>query len=205
MAWILIAPIPHLRYLWPAIACIWLAGILLLLNHWSEAQRTAQRLVLHGVTIAACIYSLVTGLNSLADGESLSLAYQATGSSPRVVLPRSQDFRAAADQRSLAAFVASRPSSASFYAFVPHVSYSLVYLSGRKLEPLSSLSGGGERYLLISPADYRVWHPGPSYSAWARNFTRPAFSSGGFAALRIRDGAPPLPVDYANLGQNDLF
>jgi hypothetical protein len=204
LAWILIAPLPHLRYVWPAIACIWLAGILLLLNHWSEAQRTTPRLALHGLAVSACVYSLVTGLNSLADGESISLAYQATGNSPRVVQPRGQSFRAAADQRSLAAFVASRPS-ASFYAFVPHVSYALVYLSGRKLEPLSSLSGGGERYLLISPADYRVWHPGPSFGAWARSYTHPAFSSGGFAALRIRDGAPPLATDYAKLGQNDLF
>ena len=204
-AWILIAPIPHLRYLWPAIACIWLAGVLLLLNHWAQAQRAAPRLALHGLVIAACIYSLMVGLNALADGESLSVAYQAVGNSPRVALQPGQRFRAAADQRLLADFVASRPASASFYAFVPHVSYPIVYLSGRKLEPLSQLGSGGERYLLISPGDYRVWHPGPPTSAWESNYTRPAFSSGGFAALRIRDGAPRPHVLYVDLGQNDLF
>ena len=205
LAWILMAPIPHLRYLWPAIACIWLAGVLLLLNHWAQAQRAAPRLALHGLVIAACIYSLMVGLNALADGESLSVAYQAVGNSPRVALQPGQRFRAAADQRLLADFVASRPASASFYAFVPHVSYPIVYLSGRKLEPLSQLGSGGERYLLISPGDYRVWHPGPPTSAWESNYTRPAFSSGGFAALRIRDGAPRPHVLYVDLGQNDLF
>ncbi|MFL6720227.1 MAG: hypothetical protein ACJ8FT_00275 [Sphingomonas sp.] len=207
LAWILIAPIPHLRYLWPSIACIWLAGVILLLSHWSRAQGATPRLALHGLVVAACIYSLFTGLNSLADGESLSLAYEAMGSAPRPILQPSQRFRAAADQRLLAAFVAGRPPSASFYAFVPHVSYPLVYLSGRNLQPLSSLRSDGERYLLISPADYRVWHPSPSSSAWARDNTRPAFSSGGFAALKIRDGAkPPAPIyHYSGVGENDLF
>ena len=205
VAWILLAPIPHLRYLWPAIACIWLAGILLLLNHWASIRQVAHRLAFHGLVATGCIYSLVTGLNALADGESLSLVYQEIGYSPRVALKPDERFRAAADQRALAAFVASQPRSATFYAFMPDASYPLVYLSERSLEPLSSLSGGGERYLLITPADYRVWHPGPPSSEWISNYTRPAFSSGGFAALRIRDGAPPLHMFYFKLGQNDLL
>jgi hypothetical protein len=205
LAWIVIAPIPHLRYLWPAIACMWLSAVVLLMQHWRGAQRTALRLTFHALVVIACILGLTNGVVSLADGESLSLAYQAVGASPLPPLQAGQSFRSAADQRLLAAFVAGRPASASFYGFVPQVSYPITYLSGRGIRPLSALGGGGERYLIISPGDYRVWHPGPVFDGWAKTYTRPAFASGGFAALRIVDGAPPIEVNYQKLGRNDLF
>jgi hypothetical protein len=205
LAWIVIAPIPHLRYLWPGIACIWLSAAVLLLQHWQVVQRTALRLMFHALVVAACIYGLTTGVVSLADGDSLSLAYQAAGASPLPPVQSGQIFRAAADQRLLAAYVAGRSGSASFYGFVPQVSYPITYLSGRGVLPLSALGGGGERYLVITPGDYRVWHPGPAFDGWARTYTRPAFVSGGFAALRILDGAPPIEVNYHKVGRNDLF
>jgi hypothetical protein len=205
LMWVLMAPIPHLRYLWPAIASLWFAGILLLLERWRKVERPAARLALHGLVAVTCGFALVSGANSLANGEALSLAYQATGTAPRVALPPEQRFRAGADQRALAAFVANQPAAAQFFTFLPPVSYPIVYLSGRSVQPVADLSGDGERYLLINPADYRVFHPGRSFETWRKAYTRPAFQSGGFAALRIIEGAPPPPVNFRDIGRDHLF
>ncbi len=204
-AWVVVAPIPHLRYLWPAMACIWLSGIILLLDLWHRARTPVARLALHGIVVTGCGYALIVGALTLVHGESLTLVYQAMGVSPRLPISGERRFRAAADQRALAAFVASRPASARFFAITPPVAYPIAYLGGRNVEPAIAMAGGGERYMLILPADYTVWRPGPGFDAWRRTHARPAFQSGGVAAFRIAEDAPAPPIRQYPVGENDLF
>jgi len=209
-AWILIAPFPHLRYLWPAIACIWLAGVVLLLDLLRSARTPAARLTLHGIVVAAGGYALIAGLLALLNGDSLLLVYQAMGRSPQVAAS-DRRFAAAADQRALAGFVAGRPRGARFYTFPAPLAFPTAYLSGRTVASLPTLDGGPaldartESYLLIDPADFAIWFPERQFDDWRRTHTSLAFHSGGYAAFRIAADAPTPRARLHPVGHNDLF
>lgn len=204
LAWILIAPIPHLRYLWPAIACMWLSIVVLLLQYWRIARRTALRLMLHALVVVACIYGLMTGVISLANGESLSLAFEAIGASPRSPLRPSQSFRAAADQRAVARYMTAQPSDARFFAPKVEVAYPLTFLSRRTVEPMDALPAEGLRFVLISPTDFTVWQPSVAFEYWLKHDAELVFSSGNYALFLVRSGRELQP-DTRPIGQNRLF
>lgn len=203
-AWIAKAPIPHVRYLWPSIPCLWFAGIIQLTQLQFAKQREYAALALHALILTACGSRLAADSLAVANGESLTLVYQANGMSP-FLLPRAS-FAAARDQRSLSAFVSSQPQDASFYTLIPANGYPVTLLSGRTIAPIAEMQSTGPRLLILSPADTSVWHPGPAFVQWMRASTTPAFVSGDFAALRVRDDAPlPPPSGMIRLGDDDLL
>ena len=204
-AWILFAPIPHLRYLWPALVCIWMAGIVLFLDVWLQAKRAVTRLTLHGVVGVACGYALLAGVFMVGHGESLTLVYRAMGLSARPALPRGDWFRAARDQRALASFIASQPMSAHFYTLYAPGAYPVVYLSGRSIPNSGRMSDAENRFLILLPADHAVWQPSGAYSAWKKAYTRPVFRSGDFAILRVDDRAPVPPQEMLSVGMSDIY
>jgi len=203
-AWIAKAPIPHVRYLWPAIPCLWFAGIIQLTQLRLAKQREYAALAFHALILTACGSRLAADALAVANGESLTLVYQANGMSP-FLLPRAS-FAAGRDQSSLAAFVASRPKEVRFYTLIPANGYPVTLLSGRTIAPVTTLQSTGQRFLILSPADTAVWHPGPDFVQWLRASTTPAFVSGDFAALRVREDAPlPPPSGMIRLGDDDLL
>lgn len=206
-AWLLVAPIPHLRYLWPALACLWLAGVVLLLDAWRRAG-PATGLALHAGVLAASVHGLLGAALTVAGGESLLLVYQATGSAPRLAPDRTHRFRAAADQRALASFAAQQPAETTFFALIEPLGYPITYLSGRAVRVAADIGdtpGAAPRFLLMQPADFAVWHPGPGFTLWQRRYARTTFRAGDSVALQIADGAPPPPSQTYAAGQNDLF
>ena len=203
-AWIAKAPIPHVRYLWPAVPCLWLAGIIQLTQPAITAQRGLRALPFHLLILAACGARIAADSLSLANGESLTLVYQANGMSP-LQLPNGS-FHAARDQRALAAFVASQASDARFYGLIPANSYPLTLLGRRAIPPVQTMGSAGPRFLIVNPADVSVWHPDAAFVQWMRASTTPAFVSGDFAAFRVKDSAqPPPPPGMIRVGDNDLL
>lgn len=204
-AWTLFAPIPHLRYLWPALACVWLAGASVVLDAWQRMGSAVTRLVMHGVVVLVCGYALLASGFVAGHGESLTLVYRAIGVSPRLALPREQWFRAASDQRALARFIAGQPASASFFTLYAAGAYPMVYLSGRSIPNIDRMGRTRDRFLVLLPADHMIWQPGGAYFAWKEANTRPAFKSGDFAVLRIGDRAPPPPAKLVSVGLSDIY
>jgi hypothetical protein len=204
LAWIAKAPIPHIRYLWPTVPCLWFAGVIQLTQPYFAKQREYGALAFHALILTMCGSRLATDALAVANGESLTLIYQANGMAP-FLLPRAS-FVSAHDQRALAAFLASQPADVSFYTLIPANGYPLTLLSRRTIAPVATMHPAGSRLLILSPADTSEWHPGPDFVQWMRASTTPAFVSGDFAALRVRDKAPPPPPSgMIRVGDDDLL
>jgi hypothetical protein len=204
LAWIGKAPIPHVRYLWPAIPCLWFAGIIQLTQPAFTKQKGLPALALHILILAACGSRLMGDVLILAHGESLTLVYQANGISP-FRMPR-RSFTSANDQRSLAAFVAAQRDNARFYTLISPNAYPITLLSRRTISPIETMNSTGLRFLIVDPADFVVWHPDAAFVQWVRASTTPALVSGDFAAFRIRDDAgPPPPSRETWIGQDELL
>jgi hypothetical protein len=203
-AWVAKAPIPHVRYLWPAVPCLWFAGIVQLTQLFVVRRAKYEALALHLLILAACGTRLAADALIVANGESLTLVYQANGMAP-YALPTGS-FHAAHDQRALAAFLAGQPPDARFYAAIPASAFPIILLSKRTIARVETMSSSGPRYVVMSPGDLTVWHPDAAFIQWIRTSTEPAFVSGDFAAFRVKDeGAPPPAPGMLRLGGNDLL
>jgi len=202
-AWIIKAPIPHVRYMWPAVPFLWLAGIIAVTQPTIARQKGYPALAFHLFVLAVCGSRMAEDALIIANGESLTLVYQANSTAP-FQLPH-KSLRAARDQQALAHFVAAQSGNAHFYAFSA-VAFPITLLSRRTISPVTSMGMAGQRFLILDPADVTVWHPDASFVQWIRSSTTPAFVSGDFAALRIKDdaGAPPQPLMFT-LGENDVL
>jgi len=205
-AWVWRAPVPHLRYLWPAMACIWLSGILQTLIAWRRVRDVAADTVAHAGVAALAAASLATGAGIVLNGESLVLVYQASGLAPRLAPDSDARLRAAADQQALARFAGTLPATTRLLTITPANAYPITYLSGRTVYGITEpAAASGERVLLMQPADHYVWRPSPAFAQWRARHTQPIFRRGDVAALRLAPGAPPPPGGTRPIGQNDLY
>jgi hypothetical protein len=202
-AWVLKAPIPHVRYMWPAVPFLWLAGIIALTQPAIAAQKGYRALAFHLFVLAVCGSRMAEDALVIANGESLTLVYQANSTAP-LQLPH-KSLHAAGNQRGLARFVAAQGGNARFYAFSA-VAFPITLLSRRTISPVASMGTAGERFVILDAGDVTVWHLDAAFVQWLRSSTTPAFVSGDFAALRVKDGAqaPPPPRMFM-LGENDVL
>jgi hypothetical protein len=189
--WAWKAPIPHVRYLWPFICCIWLAAVMVLI---ALVQRTADRqtwLAFQGAVLAVCAYQGLASAFLVLDGESLVLVYELNQRAP-LTLPRN-NFSAAADQRVAAEFLAHLPADAELYAVEPAAYYPVTYLSGRPIRSLrnQNLTGFNDMsYMVLGPAENALWRPPARFTAWLAEYGSEVFRSGDCAVYRIRPEAP---------------
>ncbi|WP_338501375.1 hypothetical protein V6R86_01375 [Sphingomonas kaistensis] len=203
LAWLLRAPIPHLRYLWPATACLWTGGILVLLDWFNSHRQRRTRTLLHVLVLVAFVGSLAGNVRALVVGDSVILAYQFMGMSPRYAASGQSPGFDAMVQKKQAQLVADLPATARIEALAPETAMPLVLLSGRSVYALDHVPRtGGERFLVATPADYRIWNPGPRFSDWRARYTRELFAAGGHALLRVDPSAPPAPHDRRSLGSH---
>lgn len=202
-AWVVASPIPHVRYLWPAIPFFSLVGIIALVRRLGLLESHRTRLSIHVAILAVCAYQLIADAMTLANGESVTLAYQASSSAP-FDLPRPR-FHVAADQRALAAHIAAQPADARFFALVEQAAYPLTLLSGRTIEPITALPRNGLRYIAISPAEFAVWQPNANFQLWLKQNADLVFSSGNYALFRVRQASPPAEPAMLPVGRNRLF
>lgn len=207
-AWAIVAPIPHLRYLWPALACLWLAGTMLLLEFWRTGG-AALSLAIHGSVVLTTTSAIFLTMLVVTSGESLVVVYQAIGSAPRTPLDRPHRFTAAADQVAFSSFVASRTTATEFFALTEAAAYPLTYLSGRSIGAVSNMarlpSATAQRIILLQPADAFIWRPEPAFNQWRRNHSKVVFQRGEMIALEVDPDAPPPPSRTHPLGENELL
>ena len=100
VAWVLKAPIAHVRYLWPQVPMIWTAAILLVLDavHRDGSRRAVAALC--AGTIVLCGVQGLVAIRAMVAGDTLNLLYAATRQSPAET-PR-WPLAASADQRVIA-------------------------------------------------------------------------------------------------------
>ncbi|ACF11858.1 hypothetical protein Cpar_1460 [Chlorobaculum parvum NCIB 8327] len=76
LVWVLKSPIPHIRYLWPAIPLLWLAAILLGLTILSRVRQDRTIMIAHSAIILMCAIQVLLNIRILAVGDSLALVYE---------------------------------------------------------------------------------------------------------------------------------
>lgn len=151
--WVLRAPIPHLRYAWPALFCfaalasLGLAG---LLRRFRAQGRAEALLWCRCVGVVLVAASLGTSLRSLVLADSDIVAWEWANETPHDYYRR---FEAGAQQREAARYLSGLSPEATVYAHVP---YAMRYLSRRPVFDIMELPGQGdgvhaERYLLLGP------------------------------------------------------
>ena len=136
-AWIVRAPIPHVRYLWPALPAMWLCGVLLLVGWLMGLQPGRARVLLHTAILSLGATQFALSFRQVAYGDSLMLVYEAARWAP---MGWFQPFHARQDQDRVASIVSGLPADAQVYALMPPVSYPITWLSGREVRSLLELS-----------------------------------------------------------------
>ena len=201
ISWTLVAPIPHLRYLWPSVVCFWLAGIVQLVTFATNSLDPKFKIAAHAVVAAACFYALATDILLIAQGESLLLVYQAIDGSPLVL--SGQKFTAARDQLALARFMQSQPDEAKFFSIFEPATYPITYLSHRVISSVEHMQPSDKNFVILVPAQYSIWRLSPEFSCWRRANAVTVFSRGGFVALRVRPNSSGAPSRFSGAGDYD--
>ena len=192
VAWAVTAPIPHLRYLWPALPALWLCGVLLLLDWFMALESGRARLLLSAVIISVWVTQFVLSSGQVVHGDSLTLVYEASRRAP---VAGFEPFSARQDQTRLASVVAGLPADAQLFALLEPVAYPITWLTGRRIralsdadEPASSSQGG--RYLILFPSDNKVWTPTLAVLNWIQANTTLYARFGDYCVYRIKAVAP---------------
>jgi hypothetical protein len=103
--WLLRAPHPHLRYLWPAAAAFFIAAGLGLAALYQQGQtqgRPAQRVLALGLGLACAVTGVLGGVRPLVHGESSMLSWEWAGESALTYFTR---FRHVGHQRRAAQYL----------------------------------------------------------------------------------------------------
>jgi len=185
-AWVLKAPIPHIRYLWPAIPLLWLAAILLGMSALSRSTRPKTVLMTHMVLILMCAAQGLLNMRMLAVGDSLALVYEfARGTR---LATQTNFFAPRKSQDTMASLMASLPSSATVYALAEEAAYPMAFLSGRPVKSIrQSTKTSAEDYLLVQPSDYyrrTNW----DLIGWVQANTTLMAQHGKYELRRVREG-----------------
>ena len=207
VAWIVKAPIPHLRYLWPALPALWLCGTLLLLGWLTELGPGRSRLLLQAAVVSVWTAQFAISFREVYDGDSLAVVYEAVGRAP--IKSRLVFFLARQEQNELASLVSKLPADAQVCALMKEVSYPITFLTGRKIQsisdvPLSIHPVSYCAYLVMFPSDKNMWVPTLSTQEWIRSNTKLYSRLGDYSVYQIEPGAPAIgsPLDV-RLGEQE--
>ena len=202
--WVARAPIPHVRYLWPALPCLWLAGIMSVTALLEKSGNVTARRWFHIAALSACLYQAVGTLFVIAQGDSLLSQYQLNRQAP--VYTTQPHWSAAAEQRRLAAVVRSLPETAKLYTNTRNAAFPITYLSGRTIAGTEEARfDANPAYLIALPVDYALWRPMPDDVAWRRRYTTEVWRSERYAIFRIAPNAPAPPAQSRFNGANDIY
>jgi hypothetical protein len=202
--WVFRAPIPHVRYLWPALPCLWLGGIIVATSLVERTRSQPARTWLHVAALVTCFYQALTNFYLVAQGDSLLTSYQLNRISP--LLNRGPNWTAADDQRAFADAVRSLPPSAALYTINRNAAFPITYYSGRTVEPLvGARFNGTPVYILALPVDFAIWRPLREQVAWRERYTTSVWRRGDYALFRVHGQAPPPPPAVGQIGANDIY
>lgn len=191
-AWVLKAPIAHIRYLWPAIPMLWLAGIIFVIIALQRIARRRALLIAHLTIVVMCAYQGLLDVRMLAVGDSLSLIYEVTRRTD-LGTPRAF-FEARGNQDRMVELIENLPSHSKVYALTEPTAYPITYMSGRSVRSLSSaLDSESIKYLLVLPSDYTIWRPKWDWVSWLDANGKLIERRGEYALYRLASGVQ-MPV-----------
>jgi hypothetical protein len=190
-AWVLRAPIPHLRYLWPSLALFAVAGGLgLPAIHRTVAARgdAWKGAALYLIALGLVLGGIGGTFRSLVAADSDATSWEWSRETGMEYFRR---FEAAPDQRAAAAFVRTGiPADATVLSYVP---FPLRYLAERPIADV--LSGappalGGETYLVLTPMVGSYLYLRPEAWAWIAEHGILVAQFGRYSVYRLPGGPP---------------
>lgn len=192
LAWLLKAPIPHIRYLWPALPLIWLAIIMLGLSELHRVNHPRALVIAHLTIVCICFGQVLLNVRMLAVGDSLTLVYEAARRT-ELGTPRKL-FEVRKHQQAMADHLAGLPKSAKVHALSEPAVYPMTFLSGRTIASLSEFGEASvTRYLLIQAYDRSIWPASWDRISWLQNNAKLEVRHGDYWLYRIRaDAGQPV-------------
>lgn len=198
LVWLLIAPLPHLRYLWPSLAsfAIVLGLGLAALYEWGR-QRSLIRVRTASLLLGAACLATGGGITyrNLALGDLNFLTWEWAEAIP---VSARADFRLVRNQRRMAAYLASLPGDVEVGAL--DFALELEFLSGRRLPLLRGFMTNERwreetlpRRLLTTTHLGRRGHLDPRAHAWLQNHCELEARFGPYALWRVVGTFPEDP------------
>jgi len=195
--WLLSAPIPHLRYAYPALFCFAALGALGLQRAaiWSAARGTTYHLMLcHFVALACVVGSVATTARSLVMSNSDYASWEWTHEMAYDYFRR---FEAKQDQDEVVRFLRNGvPQDAVLYSYVP---YALRYLTQRPVIALDkpaawdSPTGRRPRFIVLTPAVGTYFYLPAGVATWLERNGKLTRQIGRYSIYAIAEQAEPVP------------
>ena len=195
--WLLSAPIPHLRYAYPALFCFAALGALGLQRAaaWSVGRGSAYHFMLcHFVALACVVGSVASTTRSLVMSNSDYASWVWTHEMAYDYFRR---FEARRDQEEVGRFLRDNlPQEAVLYSYVP---YALRYLTQRPVIALDkaaawdSPTGGRPRYIVLTPAVGTYFYLPAAVADWLQRNGKLARQIGRYSIYAIAEQTEPAP------------
>jgi hypothetical protein len=193
-AWMLRAPIPHLRYALPGLFCLAAAGALALqrlASGYLESGAGMRLLACQCLCLACAIGSVASLARSVALSDSDYLSWEW---SHEMAHDYFQRFESVADQRRVAAFIRDRTEAdARLYSLLP---YALRYMSNRPVVDISQLDSQAStsqvryarRYVVLTPTIGTYLYLRPESAIWIEQNTRLVTQFGRYSIYELDAG-----------------
>jgi hypothetical protein len=193
-AWILRAPIPHLRYAIPGLFCLAAAGALALqrlAGGYLESGAGMRYLACQCLCLVCAIGSVASLSRSVALSDSDYLSWQW---SHEMAHDYFQRFEAEADQRRVAAFIRDRmDADARLYSMLP---YALRYMTSRPVVDILRLDSQAstsqvrydKRYIVLTPMTGTYLYLRPESAIWIEQNTRLVMQFGRYSIYELDAG-----------------
>jgi hypothetical protein len=196
-AWILIAPLPYLRYLWPAIPALWLCGILLLLGWFVTLKPGRPRLLLQAVVLSAWSAQFALSVRQVVLGDTETLVWQGTHQSPINTFPfpaHETPLQARKEQNKFASIVAGIPEDAQIYIDYPDFSFPITFITQRRANSIRGVRDWQEdSFLMLVPFDKNTIMLSQAAREWIQSNTKLYGRAGDYVLYKINTGASEAP------------
>ncbi len=194
-AWIFRTPIPHVRYLYPALPAVWLAGTILLSDWLTALQPGRARSLLEAAVLSVFATQFAISARQVAFGETLNIVFESVG-----VIPIKDYFppwQARADQANFATLLGNLPDANICVLFYGSA-YPFYWLTNYKVTLLPLWDEAGYKskrcdYLALLPPDQYLWPPTSDTADWIRYHATVTAEVGGYILYKISDNAPAPP------------
>ena len=190
LAWIVKAPIPHVRYAWPFAPFLFVAAGML--AHLTGAlARPWSQLIVHLLVIGSVLQQTVTSIIYIGTGDGLVAVLQANR---QVGVSRRLDHTTMRQQEDMARYIAGLPAQASLTTESRGWGFPLSYLSQRPIRTitLGDSQRQGPLYFIIVPGDIALSHQRSPVIGWLQRNCTQMYRAGDYAIFSVV-GTEPFP------------
>lgn len=200
IAWLLRAPIAHVRYLWPAIPLLWIAVILAGLTHLNSSALRVVPGFVHAIVLAACFIQILLTLRALAVSESITLEYEFSGRTPLSTF--SQPFAARGHQADMSRLVSLLDANSKVYSIQPLAAIPVSFEAQRRILSIHHAPSFSSRdHVLLLPSDLDLFKPSWRTIAWIENNTTLVQTYGDYSLRSVNKDSPGLDSANQKAGQ----